>query len=502
MHLLRENWHLARRHFLTSNLSGMGGIALASLLAQERLLSATDQAGASDFAQATPAGVLTQFHCPPRAQRCIFVFLMGGPSQLDIYDPKPKLAELDGTAPPAEFVGNANFAFLQKESARLMGSPRRFQPAGECGMELSELIPHIAECADDIALIRSMRTDSFNHAPAELLALSGSQLFGRPSLGAWLNYGLGSESQNLPGYVVLASGRLPQPEPYFWTQGFLPPKLQGVPFRATGNPILNLKPPVELPKPVAQLQQQTLRALNQARFDALQDPEIAGRIAAYELAFRMQVAAPEVVDISGETVATQRSYGIDRDEGDWLPQGSRAGGKGMFRTFATHCLLARRLVERGVRFVTVAHTSWDQHDQLTPQLDFNCRMADQPLAALLKDLKARGLLDSTLVVCASEFGRTPLGENAKIRDTITGRDHHPEAFSLWLAGGGIRGGQVIGRTDELGFRSVERPIHIHDLHATMLHLFGIDHTRLTYRHQGRDFRLTDVAGNVVQELLA
>jgi hypothetical protein len=427
---------------------------------------------------------------------------MGGPSQMDLYDPKPKLAELHGQAPPQEMLGDARFAFLKKDTAALWGSPRRFSPAGRCGMELSELLPHLTTCADDICLVRSAHTDSFNHAPAETLAIAGSQMLGRPSIGSWLDYGLGSIAEDLPGYVVLTSGRLPQPEPYYWSQGFLPPRYQGVPFRSTGSPVLNLQPPVDVPEPLARAQREALRGLNQARFALTRDPETAGRIAAYELAFRMQASAPELVDLSGETAATRAAYGLDREEGDLLPHATRAGGKGMFHTFASHCLLARRLVERGVRFVTLVHTSWDHHDKLNDELPVNCRMADQPLAALVRDLKDRGMLDSTLVVCMSEFGRTPLGENKTDGVAPSGRDHHPFAFSLWMAGGGVRGGQVVGKTDELGWKVVEDPIHVHDLHATMLHLFGIDHLRLTYRFQGRDFRLTDVHGRVVGKLLA
>jgi hypothetical protein len=503
-----ERSEQTRRHFLTSRLSGLGGLALASLLARDGVFAADNASGAADTVtgfkesmDGATEGASRPHHHPPRAQRCIFVFLMGGPSQMDLYDPKPKLVEFHGTAPPREIVGETRFAFLQRESATLMGSPRRFQASGECGMELSELLPHLAKCADDIALVRSAHTDSFNHAPAELLAAAGSQVVGRPSIGAWLNYGLGSETENLPGYVVLSSGRVPQPDPYHWSHGFLPPRFQGVPFRSTGTPILNLQPRIELPDRLARAQQSALRDLNQMRLDQVQDPEIAGRIASYEMAFRMQTSAPELVDLSSETVATRTRYGLDRDEGPLLPHGSRGGGQGMFHTFATHCLLARRLVERGVRFVSLIHTSWDQHDDLDRQLDFNCRMADQPLAALVRDLKTRGLLDSTLVVCASEFGRTPLGENRPEWERATGRDHHPEAFSLWLAGGGIRGGRVLGRTDELGWKVVQSPVHIHDLHATILHLFGIDHKRLTYRYQGRDFRLTDVHGRLVAELI-
>jgi hypothetical protein len=424
----------------------------------------------------------------------------GAPSQMDLFDPKPKLNELNGQKLPESMTKEVRFAFIQKESAALMGSPRQFRPRGQCGMELSDLLPHLGSCADDIALVRSMHTDQFNHHPGQLMMNCGSAQFGRPSIGSWLNYGLGSASQNLPGYVVLTAGRGLSGGSGLWTSGFLPSNYQGVQFRNQGDPVLNLGNP---PGITAEMQHYGLDAvndLNRLRQRAVGDPEIASRIASYELAFRMQTATPELVDLSGETPATLEAYGVERE--DPKVKTDRGGGPGQYRAFSRNCLLARRMVERGVRFINLYHASWDHHSNLDAELGFNAGMADQPIAALLSDLKQRGLLDSTLVVWGSEFGRTPLGENRVGYKQVTGRDHHPFAFSLWLAGGGINGGQVIGETDEIGWNIVRDPIHINDLHATMLHLFGLEHTRLTYRFQGRDFRLTDVGGEVVGKMLA
>ncbi len=438
-------------------------------------------------------------HFEPKAKACICIFLEGGPSQIDLFDPKPKLNELDGQALPESFTKEVRFAFIQKETARVMGCPRTFTPHGECGMELSDLLPHLGECADDIALIRSMYSDQFNHHPGQLLLHCGVPIFGRPSMGAWLTYGLGSESSNLPGYVVLTSGRGTSGGASLWSSGFLPTHHQGVLFRSQGDPVLNLSNPPGLSKHLQRRSIETISALNARHHAEIQDPEIHSRIAAYELAFRMQSAAPELINLSGESKETLDLYRVGRDN---PAGGGRGGGDGVYNQFAVNCLLARRMVERGVRFVSLYHASWDHHSHLDKELAFNCGMADRPVAALLKDLKRRGLLDSTLVLWCSEFGRTPLGENRKGFAKVTGRDHHPFAFSLWMAGGGVRGGQVIGKTDEIGWGVVEDPVHVNDYHATILRLFGLDHTRLTYRFQGRDFRLTDVAGKVVPKLIA
>jgi hypothetical protein len=381
-----------------------------------------------------------------------------------------------------------------------MGSPRTFTKHGQCGMEFSDLLPHLATCADDIAMIRSLHTDTFNHHPGQLMMNSGVPRFGRPSMGAWLNYGLGSESSNLPGYVVLTSGRGTSGGTSNWTSGFLPSTYAGVLFRNKGEPVLNLGNPVGVND---RLQRRTIDAigrLNREHFQQIGDEEINSRIAAYELAFRMQAAAPELIDFASESQATLDAYGVDRDDPPVKAQ--RAGGPGQYRSFASNCLLARRLIERDVRFVNIYHASWDHHSNLEIELPFNCGMADQPIAALLKDLKQRGLLDDTRVIWCSEFGRTPLGENRAGRKAVTGRDHHPFAFTLWMAGGGVKGGQVLGRTDDIGWSIVEDPVHVNDFHATILHLFGLDHLRLVVRFNGLDIRLTNLAGKVVSKLTA
>ena len=479
----------SRRRFLTSAASGVGQLALLAQLQQD---------GA-----AAPADPLTPrlSHFAPRAKACIFLFPEGAPSQLDLFDPKPKLNELDGQPLPESMTKNVRFAFIQKESAVLKGSTRTFRKHGECGMDISDLLPHLATCADDICFVRSMHTDAFNHHPGQLMMNSGSMQFGRPSIGSWLNYGLGSLSNNLPGYVVLTSGRGTSGGASNWSSGFLPSSYQGVLFRNQGEPVLHLNRPPGMSAELERTGLDTLRQLNQLRREQVADPEIDSRIAAYELAFRMQSAAPELIDLAGETKATLDMYGVERP--DPANVGSfRGGGAGVFRSFATNCLLARRLVERGVRYINLYHASWDHHSNLNDELAFNCQIADQPVAALIKDLKQRGLLDTTLVVWAAEFGRTPLGENRAGRQSNTGRDHHPAAYTIWMAGGGIRGGLIHGETDEIGWNITRDPVHVHDFHATLLHLFGIDHERLTHRFQGRDFRLTDVAGHVVEPWLA
>jgi uncharacterized protein (DUF1501 family) len=487
---------MTRRGFLTSSASGLGLLALSSLLREEGLLAAPGEEAFNPMALRAP-------HFAPRAKNCIFVFLFGGPSQMDLFDPKPLLNQMDGEPLPESLTKNVRFAFLEKETARLMGSPRTFSRFGQSGLEFSDLLPHLSTCADDIAMIRSMHTEAFNHSPGELVMSTGVPLHGHPSIGSWLTYGLGSPSRNLPGFVVLtAGGSPPQNKVQNWSSGFLPPSHQGVIFRNQGEPIIHLNNPGGVNAAVQRSQLDAVRALNQRQFRQVQDPEIAARIAAYELAFRMQSAAPELIDLAGESSATLETYGVNRTEtAEQLEHQRRCGGQGVMRSFATNCLLARRMVERGVRFVNLFHGTWDQHDKLDPELAFNCAIVDQPIAALLKDLKQRGLLEETLVVWASEFGRTPLGENRKGWDKVTGRDHHPFAFTLWMAGGGVKGGTVVGKTDDFGWHIVEDAVHINDFHATILHLFGLDHTRLTYRFKGRDFRLTDVAGKVVHQLI-
>ncbi|QDU45922.1 hypothetical protein Mal52_44190 [Symmachiella dynata] len=490
---LEQHITKTRRDFLATSASGLGTLALTSLLQQEGLLAA-DSTTTDPLAPKAP-------HFAPKAKNCIFIFMAGAPSQLDLFDPKPKLKELHGKPLPESLTKGVRFAFIKKESAVLIGSKRKFTPHGECGMELSDVLPNIGTCADDIALIRSMRSTQFNHHPGQLLMTSGVPRFGFPSVGSWLNYGLGTASRDLPGYVVLTSGRGASGGATNWTSGFLPSTYQGVLFRNKGEPVLNLNNPAGVSTQMQKTGLEALSNLNQSRYERIQDPEIASRIASYELAYRMQTAAPELIDLSGETQATLDAYGVGRTE-EGMKMG-RGGGKGTYNSFSTNCLLARRLIERGVRFTNIIHASWDHHSSLDTEIEFNAKMADQPVAALIKDLKERGLLDETLVVWGCEFGRTPLGENrGGSRDSNTGRDHHPFAFSMFMAGGGIKGGQVIGRTDDVGWNIEEDPVEVNDLHATLLHLFGINHLKLTVRFGGRDVRLTDVAGNVVQKLLA
>ena len=471
-----------RRRFFTSAASGLGTLALASMLNEE----------CGHAANVSPQLA----HFAPQAKRCIYLFMEGGPSQMDLFDEKPKLRELDGQPMPESMLQEIKFAFIQKESARLMGSPRTFRRYGECGMALSDLMPHLSSCVDDMALVRSMHGEQFNHLPGQLMMLSGSPLQGWPTLGAWLNYGLGNESHNLPSYVVMTTlGRGLPGGASSWSSGFLPSQFAGTLFRNQGSPVLNLANPPGVSRDVQARSVQAINDLNQLRLNETGNPEVANRIRAYELAFRMQRDAPELLDLSGETKATLDAYGVDRND---TSSGTTAGFSG---SYARNCLLARRMVERGVRFVTLFLSTWDHHSNLDSGLKRYTQIADQPVAALLQDLKQRGLLDETLVVWGGEFGRTPLGENRVNFKTVTGRDHHPYSFSMWLAGGGVRGGQVIGETDEIGWGVASEPVHIHDLHATLLRLFGLDHEQLTYRFQGRDFRLTDVSGNIVHKLL-
>ena len=485
---------MMRRQFLTSSASGLGGLGLLSMLAREQSVAAeVASTAANPLAPKSPP-------LAPRAKACIFIFLAGAPSHVDLYDPKPILQEKDGQQLPKSLTEKVRFAFIKKESAILMGSRRQFAKHGQCGMELSDLLPHIGSCADDIALVRSMHTDAFNHHPAQLMMTTGVPRFGRPSLGSWLNYGLGSESENLPGYVVLTAGRGSSGGVSNWTSGFLPSTYEGVLFRSQGEPILNLNAPAGITRKMQQAGLETINKLNKKRFRQLGDAEINSRISSYELAFRMQASAPELVDLSAESKQTLDQYGVTRPEPK--KNSFRGGGANVYRQFGTNCLLARRLVERGVRCVTVMHASWDHHSNLDEEITYNATMLDQPAAALVKDLKQRGMLDDTLVICAGEFGRTPLGENRGGNKQNTGRDHHPYGFSLWMAGGGIRGGQVVGKTDDIGWAPVEDPVHINDLHATILQLFGFDHHRLVYPFKGLSVRLTDQGGKVVNKLLA
>ena len=462
----------ARRHFFQQCRVGLGAMALGSLLAEENVRAEP---------LATP-----QPHFAPRAKSVIFLFMAGGPSQLELFDPKPKLQELDGQQIPESFVANKRFAFI-KQDAKLQGTKRKFAQHGASGQTISECLPHLANVADEICTLRAMKTEVFNHGPAKFFLNTGSPLFGRPSMGAWITYGIGSASRDLPGFVVLQSGpRGPRGGAPNWGSGFLPTSYQGVPLRSTGSPILNLESPPEISTGDQRRFIEAVNDFNRLRLAETGDGEIATRIAGYEMAFRMQASAPELMDLSRESAETMALYGIEPGQ----------------PSFATNCLLARRLVERGVRFVQLYHTDWDHHGnkgtELGESLDKICRETDQGAAALVQDLKRHGLLDDTLVVWGGEFGRTPQGEP---RDML-GRDHHIEAFTMWLAGGGVKPGLALGRTDDIGYYGEEDVVHVHDLHATILHLLGLDHLRLTYRFQGRDFRLTDVAGNIVQKMLA
>ncbi|HXG11923.1 MAG TPA: DUF1501 domain-containing protein [Gemmataceae bacterium] len=476
-----------RRHFFRDCAIGLGSIALATLLERDGYLTAGPAPFVNPLAPKKP-------HFPAKAKRVIYLFMAGGPSQLELFDYKPKLLALDGQPIPESFTKGKRFAFMDsftKDGFKCLGSRRKFARHGQAGTWVSECLPHIARIVDEIAVIRSVATNVFNHAPAKFFMNTGSPQFGRPSMGAWVTYGIGSESQNLPGFVVLQSGpRGPRGGAPLWGSGFLPTAYQGVPFRTTGEPILNLTSPRGITPGRQKEVLDALRDLNTERLTETGDPEIATRIASYEMAYRMQTSAPELIDISGETKQTLEMYGAEP-------------GK---VSFANNCLLARRLVERGVRFVQLYHTDWDHHGgqgaNLRDSLDKVCKEVDQPCAALIRDLKARGLLEETLVIWGGEFGRTPMGEVRNVGGRDIGRNHHIDAFTMWLAGGGIKPGINLGQTDELGFAPVEDRVHVHDLHATILHLLGLDHLKLTYRFQGRDFRLTDVHGEVVTKLLA
>ena len=470
----------ARREFLEQTGCGLGMIALAGLLADEHPAAASIEDSASR--------TVTAPHAPPQAKRVIFIFMSGAPSQLDLFEPKPVLVKNHGQPVPDSLVASLDDPLI-KGSARCFASPRKFARYGECDMPFSDYLPRMALCADDWCMVRSMHTSVSNHHPAQLLMNCGTVRFGHPSMGSWVTYGLGSESQELPGFVVLLSnsGSGVDGGSTLWTNGFLPSSYRGVTFRNQGDPILHLTSPGGVSMATQRARLDAIGQLNRHRYAATGDAEIAARIAAYELAYRMQIGAPDLVDLSREPPHVRQAYGIDT---------------AATREFGMNCLLARRMVERGVRFVQLYHSTWDDHSDLNRKLKTNCDMTDQPVAALLQDLKQRGLLDETLVVWGGEFGRTPMNE---VRRGNTpgkeGRDHHPFAFTMLLAGGGIRGGQIVGQTDDFGYRITEDPIHVHDLQATILHCLGIDHERLTYPHFGREARLTDVAGRVVEELL-
>ncbi len=468
-----------RRHFFSRCGFGIGRIALASLLSDGTIFAEASQAVNPNAPRAP--------HFPAKVKNVIYLFMAGGPSQLELFDYKPKLQQYDGKAAPESLLKGKRFAFMDsfaKDPPKLLGSRREFKRCGKSGLYVSDLLPNIGSVVDDITLVSGISTDNFNHGPAKCFINTGSTRFGRPSIGSWVTYGIGSESQALPGFVVLQSGpRGPRGGAALWSSGFLPTAYQGVPFRSGGDPILDLSNPKGITPRTQQQALETIRDLNAAKLEETGDPEISTRIAAYEMAYRMQTSGPELIDFSKESRSTLEMYGVEP-------------GKS---SYANNCLLARRLVERGVRFVQLYHTDWDHHADLGQPLDQVCREIDRPTAALIRDLKDRHILDHTLVIWGGEFGRTPMGE---VRESNkAGRNHHIDAYTMFMAGGGIRSGQMVGGTDDLGFSALDR-IHVHDIQATILHLLGLDHTRLTFQFQGRKFRLTDVGGQVIDKLLA
>ncbi|HLY60109.1 MAG TPA: DUF1501 domain-containing protein [Terriglobia bacterium] len=480
---------VTRRYFFKQAGFGVGAAALTSLLNRSLLAGDLGLPAGSPRAEVNPMSPRPPMFAP-KAKSIIYLFMAGAPSQVDLLDYKPKLQELNGEHIPESMLKGERFAFI-RGVPKLLGSPYEFKKWGKSGAEISELLPHLGEIADDISIVRSVHTTQFNHAPAQIFMNTGFQIIGRPSMGSWLTYGLGSECQDLPGFVVLISGENdPDGGKACWGSGFLPTVYQGVQFRSQGDPVLFLTNPEGVSPEVRRQTLDAIKELNEMNLKSVGDPEITTRVASYEMAYRMQSSVPDLMDIAKEPESIQELYGTEP-------------GK---KSFANNCLLARRLVERGVRFVQLYHRGWDNHgtssgDDIVNRLSSLCRETDMAAAALIKDLKQRGLLDSTLVVWGGEFGRTPMNE-ARNRSKFLGRDHHPRAFSMWMAGGGIKPGVTLGQTDELGYNPVEDPVEVHDLHATLLYLMGIDHTKLTYRFQGRDFRLTDVSGNVVKQLLA
>ncbi len=480
--LPEERLHLqTRRHFFGGCGVGVGSLALANLLAGSKVSNASEM---PESTLAPKASLL-----PARAKRVIYLFMAGGPSQLDMFENKPLLNKLNGEPMPQSYLEGKRFAFMaSSHRTNLLGTRRRFSQHGDCGAWVSDVLPHTASIVDKLTFIKTCKTDLFNHAPAKLFMNTGSGQFGRPSLGSWLTYGLGSESSDLPGFVVLQSGpRGPRGGSVLWGSGMLPTTYQGVPLRNKGEPILNLTTPDSVTSQQQAEVFEAVRQLNAQRFSVTGDEEISTRINAYEMAYRMQTSAPELMDTASETKETLDLYGI-KDPGE--------------SSFARNCLLARRLVERGVRFVQLYHTNWDHHggptENLEEHLPLVSRDIDQPGMALVRDLEQRGLLEDTIVIWGGEFGRTPMGE---VRES-TGRNHHIDAFTMWFAGGGFKPGVTHGETDEFGFGPVEQPVHVRDIHATLLHQLGIPHERLSVRAQGLDFRLTGVLpARVVKEVL-
>lgn len=468
---------IARRHFFRDCGYGIGKAALASLLASAAPAADTPRSP-DPFAPKKP-------HFPGKAKAVIHLFMAGAPSQLDLFDYKPELVKLEGKPLPPEVIKGQRYAFIRPD-AGVLGPRFKFARHGQSGAELSEMLPHLARVVDDIAILKAVHTDQFNHAPGQIFFNTGFGQPGRPSMGSWITYGLGCESKNLPAFVVMSTGSGISGGSACWSSGFLPTVYTGVRFRNQGDPILNVSSPDGID---AQMQKDSLdliAELNTQRLGVVGDPEIATRTAAYEMAGRLQTAAPELTDLKKEPRQVLERYGVDPDK----------------PSFARACLLARRMVERGVRFISIYHEGWDAHSDVSGNLKSNCAATDQASAALIADLKRLGLLESTLVIWGGEFGRTPMVESNPVLGRSLGRDHHPQAFTIWMAGGGIKPGITYGKTDDLGFHPVEDAVHVHDVQATILHCLGLDHEKLTFRHAGRDFRLTDVFGKVIQPILA
>lgn len=472
--------NISRRWFLRDCGVGLGKMALAGLLTDAFRPSALASAARPDNPLAPRAP-----HFPGKARAVIHLFMAGAPSQLDLFDHKPALAKLEGQPLPPSVIKGQRYAFIRPDAA-VLGPRFTFRRHGQAGTELSEMLPHLATVVDDICVIRSCKTDQFNHAPGQIFFNTGFALPGRPSLGSWVVYGLGSEAQDLPAFVVMSTGAGISGGAANWSSGFLPTYYTGVRFRNSGDPILNVSSPDGIDRRAQRDTLDLIQDLNRRHLGVVGDPEIATRIQSYEMAYRLQSSAPELMDLKSESRETLEMYGCDPDK----------------PSFARACLLARRMVERGVRFINIYHEGWDAHSDVAGNLRSNCAATDRASAALVRDLKQRGMLDSTLVIWGGEFGRTPMVESNAALGRSLGRDHHPQAFTMWLAGGGIRPGMNYGATDELGFHVVENPVHVHDLQATILHCLGFDHERLTYTHQGRQFRLTDVHGRVVKDILA
>ena len=469
-HEAKEGLEVSRRWFINQCGVGLGALSLTHLLADAGYAAQSD----NPLASKKP-------HFAPRAKNVIFLFMAGAPSHLELFDYKPQLTKFDGSLPPPDLLKGYRAAFINP-SSKLLAPKFKFAKHGKSGAELSELLPLMPQIVDDITIVKSMVTDAFNHAPGQLLMNSGSMIFGRPSMGAWVVYGLGSEAKDLPAFVAFSTGsKGPSGGNSCWGSGFLPTVYQGVQFRNVGDPVLYLSNPLGVDEQLQRDSLDVIKKLNQQRYAAMGDPEIETRTNSYEMAFRMQKSAPELLDISKEPKHILEMYGAEP-------------GK---PSFANTVLMARRLVEKGVRFVQIMHEAWDQHGNLVRDLTKNCKDTEQASVALVKDLKQRGMLNDTLVIWGGEFGRTPM-----VQGGDDGRDHHPNAFTMWFAGGGMKPGITIGETDDLGFNVISDKVHVHDLHATILKLLGFDHTRLTYRFQGRDFRLTDVHGVVVDKILA